>query len=225
MSTTAPSNDETREGSYEPLEIGLETLDGGTNTRSPEANTSSAQQTPGVKNIPLAAALAMAVFCVALDNTILATAIPKITDDFHAIGDTGWYASAYLLTNCTFQLVFGKLYSLFPTKRTFLTALGIFKIGSIVCGAAPDATGLIVGRAVAGIGAGGLFSGSLIIVALAVPLESRPVYIGCISSMFGLASIIGPILDGTFADEVTWRLCFYINLPVSASLIAFTRHG
>lgn len=168
--------------------------------------------------IPLAISLALAAFCVALDNTIVSTAIPKITDEFHALGAAGWYASAYLLTNCTVQLVFGKLYSFLPIKWTFLTALAIFEVGSVLCGAAPNATALIVGRAVSGIGAGGLFSGSLIIVAITVPLEARSVYLGSFSSMFGLASIVGPILGGAFTDKVTWRMCFYINLPVNTPI-------
>ncbi|KAK2750065.1 hypothetical protein FQN57_004557 [Myotisia sp. PD_48] len=179
-----------------------------TETQKEQAALSKAQI------VPLSAALAIAVFCVALDNTIISTAIPKITDRFEELSDVGWYGSAYLLTNCTFQLVFGKLYSVFHIKWTFMFALAIFEIGSVVCAAAPTSDALIIGRALAGVGAGGLFSGTLIIIAHTVPMADRPVYIGGISSMFGIASIVGPLLGGAFTDLVTWRLCFYINLPL-----------
>lgn len=93
-------------------------------------------------------ALCLSVFLIALDNTIISTAIPKITDQFHSINDVGWYASSYLLTTCAFQLFFGKLYTFYSIKWVYLTAIGIFEIGSAVCGAAPNSTALIIGRAV-----------------------------------------------------------------------------
>ncbi|KAI8070333.1 major facilitator superfamily domain-containing protein [Gongronella butleri] len=160
-------------------------------------------------------ALCLVVFCVALDNTIIATAIPKITDSFHALNDVGWYSSAYLLCSCAFQLLFGKFYARFNKKYVFLTGLFLFEIGSVLCGAAPNSICLIVGRAVAGLGAAGLFSGAMIIIAHSVPLAKRPYYSGLIGGMFGIASVIGPLLGGAFTDAVhaTWRWCFYINLP------------
>lgn len=80
-------------------------------------------------------ALCLAVFCQALDNTIIATAIPSISDDFDSLSDVGWYGSGYLLSTCAFQLSYGKLYNLYPVKWVFLISLGIFELGSLVCGA------------------------------------------------------------------------------------------
>jgi MFS family permease len=109
------------------------------------------------------------------DNTIIATAIPRITDHFNSIDDIGWYGSSYLLTTCAFQLLFGKIYTFYPVKWVFLGAIFIFEVGSAVCGAAPTSEALIIGRAVAGVGSSGIFSGALIIVAYSVPLEKRPI--------------------------------------------------
>lgn len=99
----------------------------------------------GLKLAVIMFGLCLSVFCVALDNTIIATAIPRITDDFHALQDVGWYGSAYLLTTCAFQLFYGKLYSRFNIKLVFLTALFIFEAGSLICGTAPNSIALIVG--------------------------------------------------------------------------------
>ena len=121
--------------------------------------------------------------------------------------------SGYLLTTCAFQLSYGKLYNLFPTKWVFLIALGIFELGSLVCGAAPSSVALIMGRVVQGIGAGGIFSGAILILAAATTLEKRPIFNGLLGSMFAIASVAGPLMGGAFTDRVTWRLCFYINLP------------
>ncbi|KAF9266282.1 MFS general substrate transporter [Marasmius fiardii PR-910] len=151
---------------------------------------------------------------MALDNTIIATAIPKITDHFHSLDDVGWYGSAYLLTTASFQLMFGKFYTYFSIKWTFIAAITIFEIGSLICGAAPTSDALIAGRAVAGIGSAGLFSGALIIIAHSVPLHKRPMFTGIVGAMYGLASVAGPLMGGVFTDKVTWRWCFYINLPI-----------
>lgn len=168
----------------------------------------------GLKLTIIMLALELAVLCVALDNTIVATAIPKITQLFHALDDVGWYGSAYLLTLCAFQLFFGRLYQLYSVKWVFLTCLFIFELGSLICGVAPTSTALIVGRAVAGMGAAGIFSGALIIIAFSTPLEKRAIYTALVSAVFGIASVVGPLLGGVFTDKVSWRWCFYINLPL-----------
>ncbi|KAI9685961.1 MAG: hypothetical protein M1820_010699 [Bogoriella megaspora] len=169
-----------------------------------------------IKFLLLYFALCFAVLCQALDNTIIATAIPTITDDFNSLSDVGWYGSGYLFSTCAFQLSYGKLYNLFPIKWVFLTALGIFEVGSLVCGAAPSSIGLIMGRVVAGIGTGGIFAGATLIVANSVPLEQRPMYNGGLASMYAIASVAGPLMGGAFTEYVTWRLCFYINLAFGA---------
>ncbi|EXJ81980.1 hypothetical protein A1O1_08047 [Capronia coronata CBS 617.96] len=168
----------------------------------------------------LTVGLTLSTFVIALDNTIIATAIPKITTVFNSLNDVGWYGSSYLLTTTSLQPSFGKVYTYFNVKWTYMLALVIFELGSVLCGAAVNSTMLIVGRAVAGAGAAALFSGGMTIVAYSVPLRKRPIYIGLLSSMFGIASVVGPILGGAFTDRVSWRWCFYINLPIGAIAIA-----
>ncbi|KAL4735815.1 major facilitator superfamily domain-containing protein [Aspergillus similis] len=162
--------------------------------------------------------LSLCMFLVGLDNTILSSAIPKITDRFHALGDVGWYASAYLLTNCAFQLFWGKLYTFYTVKWVYLMALFLFELGSLICAVAPSSTALIVGRAIAGFGAGGVTNGSFLLIAHSVEPRRRPTLVGLLGSMYGLAAIAGPLMGGAFTDNaaLTWRWCFYINLPLGA---------
>ncbi|KAJ5305715.1 hypothetical protein PENANT_c041G09073 [Penicillium antarcticum] len=165
--------------------------------------------------------LCLCVFCLALDNTIIATAIPKITDEFNSLADVGWYGSSYLLTTCAVTLTFGKLYTFYSIKLIYLAALFVFEIGSLVCATTPTSVGLICGRAVAGLGAAGLFSGSLLIISKTVPLVKRPIYTSLVGSMFGIANVAGPLMGGAFTDKLTWRWCFYINLPIGAVTFFF----
>lgn len=147
-----------------------------------------------------------------LDNTILATAIPKITTVFpNSLKDVGWYGSSYLLTNTALQPSFGRIYTYFDVKSTFLFALCLFELGSIVSAAAKNSVMLIIGRAIAGAGASALFSGSMNILGFTVPLHKRPLYIACISSMFGISSVVGPLLGGAFTDNLSWRWCFWVS--------------
>ncbi|GKZ35922.1 hypothetical protein AbraIFM66950_006757 [Aspergillus brasiliensis] len=179
----------------------------------------------GYKLVLVTIGLCFCIFCTSLDNTIVATAVPKITQQFHSLDDVGWYASAYLLTTCAVTLTFGRLYTFFPIKSVYLSALFVFELGSFICGITPSSLGLILGRAVAGLGGGGLFSGSLLIITQCVPLRRRPAFSGFIMSVFAVASVIAPLMGGAFTDHASWRWCFYINLPfglISAVVILFT---
>jgi hypothetical protein len=166
--------------------------------------------------------LCMATFVVALDNTIIATAIPKITTVFNSLEDVGWYGSSYLLTTTALQPSFGRIYTYFDVKWTYCIAIGIFEIGSILCAAANSSVMLIVGRAVAGAGASALFSGGMTIVGYSVPMRRRPMFIAAVSSMFGISSVVGPLLGGAFTDRATWRWCFWVRSFINPHFIYIT---
>ncbi|KAJ3903645.1 major facilitator superfamily domain-containing protein [Lentinula edodes] len=172
------------------------------------------QYASGSKLAILTLGVCLGLFVVALDSTIISTVIPTITTVFDSLGDVGWYGSAYLLVLASLQPSFGKLYTVFDLKAVYLIALVIFEVGSVVCAAATSSLMFIIGRAVAGIGASALLSGSINIIAYAVPLEKRAAYNAGVSSMFTIASIVGPLMGGAFTDKVSWRWSFWINLPV-----------
>ncbi|KAF2475927.1 MFS general substrate transporter [Lindgomyces ingoldianus] len=155
-------------------------------------------------------------FLIALDTTIIGTAIPAITSTFHTLDDIGWYGSGYLLTLTALQPSFGKLYKLLSIKGIYLTCVAVFEVGSILCAAAPSSPVFIAGRAIAGCGAAGLLQGALVIITNTVPLQKRPLYLGVVISVFGICVGIGPVLGGTFSDHATWRWCFWINVPIGA---------
>ena len=122
--------------------------------------------------------LVLATFLVALDATIISTAIPTITSEFDSLAQVSWYSSAFLLSTCAFQLPYGRTYTLVDIKWTFLSAIAIFEIGSAVAGASPNSVSLIIGRAIQGLGGSGIFGGAFIIIAETTPLDKRALFTG-----------------------------------------------
>ncbi|KAK4203961.1 major facilitator superfamily domain-containing protein [Triangularia verruculosa] len=215
---------ETKQQTFSDGEIGL------LNTSSPE--DSEKEQQPQVAEVGeptnpnlingrskgkialIMLALCLAVFLGALDVTIVTTALPTISDHFQSSAGFTWIGSAFLLANAASIPSWGKISDIFGRKPMLLLANAIFMLGSLICAVSNNIGMLIAGRAVQGLGGGGLTILVKIVIGDIFPLNIRSVFYGVIGGVWAVAAATGPAIGGAFTEKVSWRWCFYINLPL-----------
>ena len=160
------------------------------------------------------ASLLVVMFLSAMDQTIVGTALPTIVGDLGGAAHMAWILTSYTLAITVAMPVYGKFGDLVGRKNLFLVAIGLFLIGSALCGTATSMMQLIIYRAIQGLGGGGLMISSQAITGDLIPPRVRGTYMAPMGAMFGIASILGPIVGGRLTDSVSWRWTFWINLPL-----------
>jgi EmrB/QacA subfamily drug resistance transporter len=197
-------------------------------TTAPTGKTGTSAGSPQKRTIVLLfAGLMVTMLLASLDQTIFSTALPTIVGELNGVDHMLWVTTAYILASTIMLPVYGKLGDLIGRKGLFIGAIGLFIVGSVVGGLATDMTWLIAGRAVQGLGGGGLMILSQAIIADVVPARERGKYMGVMGGVFALSSVAGPLLGGWFTESIGWRWAFWMNIPLGilaiASAVVFLR--
>ncbi|KAF5593029.1 major facilitator superfamily transporter [Fusarium pseudocircinatum] len=171
------------------------------------------------------ASMAIACFLSGLDLTIVAVAVPSITDEFQTISDIGWYSAAYGMTLSAFVFFFGQIYTLFSIKAVFLIGIATFEIGSLICSLAPSSAIFILGRAVSGLGRGAINGGLFKLLRQCFPLSKQAITNSFFGSIQSVGLITAPTIGGALIDAFSWRACFGVNLPLGVLCLILTACG
>src|SRR6266404_1461031 len=161
-------------------------------------------------------ALMLVLLLASLDQTIVSTALPTIVGDLGGLSKLSWVVTAYLLSSTIVGPLYGKLGDLYGRKIVLQSAIVIFLAGSALCGISQNMPELIAFRAIQGLGGGGLIVVTIAVIGDVVPPRDRGRYQGFFGAVFGVATVIGPLLGGFFVDNLSWRWIFYVNLPIGA---------
>ncbi|BBX37307.1 drug transporter [Mycolicibacterium mageritense DSM 44476 = CIP 104973] len=173
---------------------------------------------PRRRNLVFVAVL-LGMLLAALDQTIVATALPTVVADLGGAGHQSWVVTSYLLASTIVTAVVGKVGDLFGRKVVFQGAVGFFIVGSVLCGLSGSMTMLVASRALQGIGGGAIMVTATALIGEVIPLRDRGRYQGALGAVFGVTTVIGPLLGGFFTDHLSWRWAFWINIPVGIVVV------
>jgi EmrB/QacA subfamily drug resistance transporter len=174
----------------------------------------SALVSPQRRNLIFVAVL-LGMLLAALDQTIVATALPTVVADLGGAGHQSWVVTSYLLASTIVTAIVGKLGDMFGRKTVFQAAVVFFLVGSVLCGLASSMTMLVASRTLQGIGGGAIMVTAMALIGEVIPLRERGRYQGALGAVFGVTTVVGPLLGGFFTDHLTWRWAFWINVPVA----------